>query len=387
MSVCFLVQKIGPYHHARLAAAACRGSITAVEFRPDDSVYAWDKVQARAGYGRRIAKAGNVESVLAEVNPAVIVCTGYADAEIHQALRWGLHRGVPLVVCSDSTFDDELRTGWREALKRRLLAVFQAGLAAGLRSSHYLQHLGLPEQRIFKHWDVVDNAYFAGHADAVRREMAQWRAKLGLPENFFLCVARFVSKKNHGGLLNDYAGYVARAGERAWSLVLSGSGPLEESLKRQVEEARLSRLVHFAGFQQYETLPVYHGLAGALVLPSLSDQWGLVVNEAMAAGLPVLVSERCGCAPDLVEHGANGFVFDPAQPGELAQRMGELAAMPAEQRAAMGRRSRENIARFSPESFAEGFWAAVECARKRGPARAGFATRALLAVLSRRRVA
>ena len=80
------------------------------------------------------------------------------------------------------------------------------------------------------------------------------------------------------------------------------------------------------GFKQYPELPLYYGLAGAFVLPSLTEPWGLVVNEAMAAGLPVVVSDRCGCASDLVRPGENGFAFDPCDIEQLAALLGQFRA-------------------------------------------------------------
>ena len=94
--------------------------------------------------------------------------------------------------------------------------------------------------------------------------------------------------------------------------------------------------VILAGFKQYDELPAYYGLASAFVHASTTEQWGLVVNEAMASGLPVLVSDRCGCAPDLVEDGVNGFTFDPYDVEALAGLMQRVAAMTDERRQAMG---------------------------------------------------
>src|SRR5439155_11820127 len=112
------------------------------------------------------------------------------------------------------------------------------------------------------------------------------------------------------------------------------------------------------GFQQYDELPAYYGLASAFIHASTVEQWGLVVNEAMAAGLPVLVSERCGCAADLVEAGVNGFTFDPWQPEALARLMLKLAASETE-RLRMGGASRGIIANGSAERFGEGLEGAI----------------------------
>ena len=100
--------------------------------------------------------------------------------------------------------------------------------------------------------------------------------------------------------------------------------------RAEVEEA-ISRLsvegsVHLVGAQSYGDVPAYYALAGAFVHASTTEQWGLVVNEAMASGLPVLVSNRCGCAPDLVQEGVNGFTFDPCNVEELAQLMLKISA-------------------------------------------------------------
>jgi len=118
------------------------------------------------------------------------------------------------------------------------------------------------------------------------------------------------------------------------------------------------------GFKQYDELPAWYGLAGAFVHASTTEQWGLVVNEAMASGLPVLVSERCGCAPDLVKDGVNGFIFDPYDVERLARLMYRLAHGDVD-RDAMGRASQEIIADWGLERFADGLAKAVDVAVSR----------------------
>ena len=144
--------------------------------------------------------------------------------------------------------------------------------------------------------------YFAEQAANVRAIWPKRSAhSLGLPERYFLASARFVPKKNLLRLLEAYAGYRRRAGADAWHLVLLGDGELRGDIERRSALPDLAGAVILPGFRQYDELPAYYGLARAFVHASTTEQWGLVVNEAMAAGLPVLVSDRCGCAPDLVE--------------------------------------------------------------------------------------
>jgi glycosyltransferase involved in cell wall biosynthesis len=366
-TIAFLVQRIGPYHHARLCAwAASRpGAINVIEFRPADAVYAWTSVKEKGDYLRRSTHSREeLCQALDELQPQVVVCVGYADPEINQAVAWALQREVPLVTCSDSTYDDEPRSWAKEAFKRRIVSVFDAALVAGRRAHDYLESLGLRSERRFQPWDVVDNVYFERGAELSRKDESALRQKLKLPPRYFLCVTRFIPKKNLPRLVEAYARYAMQAGPDAWSLVLAGAGPLETELRAGVGAAGLNRQVHFPGLLPYADLPMYYGLAGAFVLPSVSDQWGLVVNEAMAAGLPVLVSSRCGCAPDLVHEGENGFAFDPENIETLAGQLTRMAGLDQARRAAMGQRSREMIKSFSPEAFAQGLEAAIACALK-----------------------
>jgi len=116
------------------------------------------------------------------------------------------------------------------------------------------------------------------------------------------------------------------------------------------------------GFKQYEELPAYYALANAFVHPSKSEQWGLVVNEALASGLPVLVSERCGCSPDLVQDGVNGFTFNPDDETQLTSRLLAMATLPTEERERMGAAGREIVKQFGPEKFGEGLESAARFA-------------------------
>jgi glycosyltransferase involved in cell wall biosynthesis len=151
-----------------------------------------------------------------------------------------------------------------------------------------------------------------------------------------------------------------------WDLVLLGDGELRSSLKSQVSSLRLSEQVQMPGFKQYPDLPAYYGLAGAFIHASTTEQWGLVVNEAMASGLPVLVSNRCGCASDLVQHGVNGFTFDPYNVEEMAQLMFQVSTSQPSKLSAYGSACRRIIADWGPERFASGLKAAVDKALEVG---------------------
>jgi 1,2-diacylglycerol 3-alpha-glucosyltransferase len=385
--VAFLVQRIGPYHHARLQALALSGdlSIQVIEFRPQDTVYSWDPVPDAGLYRRLQAQSpAELDGALTKARPQVVVCVGYADREIHHAAWWALRHGVPLVTCSDSTYDDEPRIWAKEAFKRLVLSVFDAALVSGSRAQRYLETLGMNGEGRFQPWDVVDNGHFERGANAARSAPDAVRSRLNLPDRYFLCTARFVPKKNLGELLEAFRRYTERAGKDACSLVLSGSGPLEAELRAQVAASGLGARVCFPGFLQYPDLPACYGLADALILPSASDQWGLVVNEAMAAGLPVVISARCGCAPELAHQGVNAFTFEPGETDVLADILVRLSAMGSEERLAMGKRSLAIVAAYTPKSFAEGLTGAIECAQAHHPRKRGIIGRVVLRLLALR---
>ena len=141
-----------------------------------------------------------------------------------------------------------------------------------------------------------------------------------------------------------------RSGRQAWGLVLVGGGPQDDLLRRR---AQATDGIVFAGFQQADRLADYYASASCLVLPSLSETWGLVVNEAMAAGLPVLVSHRCGCVPELVRQGWNGYVCDPLDVAGMARAMAVLSS-PAVDLEAMGAASKRLVSLYTPETWAHG---------------------------------
>jgi glycosyltransferase involved in cell wall biosynthesis len=274
---------------------------------------------------------------------------GYYNTVGLTATVWGRVHGVRTILMSESTADDHPRSWWRERLKILLVrALFDAAIVGGRRAAQYLVSLGFPADKIAFGYDVVDNDFFSRGTEALRRDSAPDAE--GLPRRYFLYAGRLAPEKNLSALIQQFSTYRARGGE--WDLVLVGQGPLGTNLRDEAQRDGCAAHIHFAGFKQgAELLPPY-AFASCFVLPSTREPWGLVVNEAMASGLPVIVSTRCGCSDDLVEHGGNGFIFDPAREDELVDCMMRMSAMSDEERARMGQRSREIIANFSLERWA-----------------------------------
>ena len=395
---------IGPYHHARLNAAADRLSVTGIEWSAK-GYDAWGAAEAPARYhkislfpdatrhypaGAQLRQA--LCSMLEQATADVVAVNGWNNFGSLAAAKCCVERRIPMVVMSESARQDEARSWWKEMIKRRIVNLYSAALVGGQRHVEYLVELGMPRDRIFTGYDVVDGDYFRQKAEEIRSQTSEVRKKYHLPENYFLASARFIEKKNLPRLIRSYAEYrqqseirgqtSAVGGEDApWDLVLLGDGPLREALNTQLSTLNLHDCVHLPGFKQYDELPVYYALANAFVHPSTTEQWGLVVNEAIASGLPVIVSKRCGCAPELVQ--GNGFTFDPMNEHELSSLLFKMATLSDDERKRLGDASYEIAAKFSPERFGEGLERAARVAMELTPKRFGVIDRALLFAASK----
>jgi len=283
-------------------------------------------------------------------DPAVVV-TGYGDRILRAGMLWAIRRKKIVVLASASTLLDRPRFWALEKVKSLLVGRCDAAFVPGERTAHYLCMLKMPAHRIWRRMDVVDNEWFSRRAEHVRVREVESRNRYGLLPRYFLYVGRFSPEKNLLLLLEAYARYRDIHAEGAWGLVLVGNGPERQALETFVQAKHLPDIV-LVGFRQIEELAELYALAGCLILPSLSEPWGLVVNEAMASGLPVLVSERCGCVPELVHQGLNGYVFDPLAVDELARLMAQMASKRVDLEA-MGKESRQIISLYSPEVWAQ----------------------------------
>ncbi len=374
MKLLILFPNFGPYHLARLRGAASQrefSSCVGLEIAAQEALYPWQTDRENLGLQLETLLDGTLEEIpakeikskleayLSKAQPDVVAICGYERAEMRAALRWANRNDKIAVLMSESKRDDAPRKALKEAIKKRIVSRFDAGLVGGAAHKRYLVQLGIPAGRIFEGYDVVDNAGFATRAQ-------KWRGEPRLIERpYFLTVNRFIERKNLARVVEAWATYRSHAARQfaaqtPWDLVLCGAGEQEANLRAQVEKLGLDG-VHFTGFVQEDEVARWMAHAGAFVHASLQEQWGLVVNEAMACGLPILLSQTCGCAPELLEDGRNGWSFDPTNASELSARMNHLAhEISDDERAQLGAASREIIARWPASKFGEGL---VRCAR------------------------
>jgi glycosyltransferase involved in cell wall biosynthesis len=375
LAVAVVFHHIGPYHHARLNAAADRLLVTGIEWSAK-GYDAWGAAATPARYSKvsLFSEATDAcpdkaelrcafSSALEQTNPDVVAINGWNNFGSLIVANYCVRREIPMLVMSESSRQDEHRSWWKEAIKRRIVGLYSAALVGGQRHVEYLVELGLPRERIFTGYDVVDNDYFGRRTAEIRNSKLEIRKKYGLPENYFLASARFIEKKNLPRLIRAYAEYRRKsqyAGTAMWDLVLLGDGPLRETLNSQLSTLQLNEYVHLPGFEPYDELPAYYALANAFVHASTNEQWGLVVNEAIASGLPVIVSERCGCVPELIQD--NGFTFDPTNERDLAARLLKMASLSDSERRSLTDAGYRIAANFAPERFGIGLEQGAELA-------------------------
>lgn len=297
-----------------------------------------------------------MRGALERTAPQIILGGGYNYPATWQALRWARKKGIPFLLWSESNaVDARGKRWWVERAKTKFIHACQGYVVPGSSAAAYLGEFGAPRERIFLAPNAVDVDRFSRLAGEARTQ-SDPRSRLGLPVRYVLYVGRLVRAKGIFDLLAAYAKLPQETRQKV-GLVFAGDGEERERLL-QASKAIDSGKVIFPGFLQRDDLPALYALAEALVLPTHSDTWGLVVNEALACGLPVIVTDVAGCAADLVRDGENGFVIPPRDSQALCEalqrHLGDSAGLNE-----MRRRARNVGMRFAPQAWADGVVQAV----------------------------
>jgi 1,2-diacylglycerol 3-alpha-glucosyltransferase len=378
-ALCFT--NFGPYHLARLRALATRlnkagARLTGYEVAGREQKYPWHHRRCDEPFEwitffperelETIPPAScraAIREALDRDRPDAVGSVGYVRPESMATARWARRRGLPAILLSESQAIDRQHLWWKEVIKRRRLRSFDAALVGGPTHRDYLVKLGMPPAQIALGYNAVDNDHFTGNALMWRQHPT---GRSGVPPApYFLTVCRFVPEKNLIRLVHAFACYRAQSDlQNAWHLVICGDGPLAPQLEQAIAQSGCAPAIHLPGFLQIDALPRWYAHAGAFVLPSLSEPWGLVVNEAAASSLPLLVSSHAGCAATLVPQpdGTTGSRFDPFDVDALAQKLAWMASLTDQDRHTMGERAAKTVSRWGPDRFAQGALEALDLA-------------------------
>jgi len=233
-----------------------------------------------------------------------IVILGWSRMLFWQALWWGRQNGIPLILRAESNLKQArnwLVTSVKKVLFPLLFKQFKAFLAICTFNAELYKHFRVPDEAIFTAPYCVDNYYFKEQSASQMINARQLRAELGISCGYtvFLFIAKFIDRKRPLDLIVAAGSIRKAAGSH---IILVGEGPLMAECCQAINEHGLNN-VHLVGFKNQSELPTYYAAADVFVLPSEYETWGLVINEAMACGLPCIVSDACGAAVDMVIEG------------------------------------------------------------------------------------
>lgn len=374
VAICF--SQFGPYHHARVRALrnyAPGLKVFPVQIAAISRTYAWKMDDP--GSGLLTLCSGAEEDVsFTNVFWAAVrfwrseriqaaFLPSYSPASSLALLISARLCGVRCIMMNESHAGTERARGWKKAIKKFLVSLFHGAMVGGSPHRRYFEGLGMSGGSMVTGYDAIDNSYFSNAAREARLRQDEIRSNLGLPKHYLLSLGRMVEKKNLGKLVEAFGVFRRIRRDSDLKLIFVGSGTGQPELESLCEEMGFRHTldpvnddgladVLFFGFRQIDENPAFYALADAFILPSLHEEWGLVVNEAMACGLPILISMTVGSAEDLVLPGMNGYHFDPNSVQEIAQCIRSIADNPDDRRR-MGEASFQRIQDWGCENFAK----------------------------------
>lgn len=364
MKIIICYTHVSPRQVRRLQCLSARlHNLIVLEIAGSERIYPWWQEKYDVGAVRQvqlftqpleelsqqqIIKAA--KAFLEREKPDIAIVGGYGISSMRYIARWVKSHGGRTILPAVSWAGDHRRWAVREWAKGLVVRrLFDAICACGERTQAYFIGLGFLEKQIWKQFNVIDNKHFISGAERARACLPNLRGELGLPEQYFLYIGALEPWKNISFLIDCYVRYRNNGGH--WGLVIVGVGSQLAMLQARAKQERIPDIV-FTGMKKHNETPAYYGLASCFVIPSLSEPWGLVVNEAETAGLPILASNKCGCVPELVHRGINGYFFEPTDSDELIRLMILMSGGSLDLEA-MGQSSRQIIQYYTPERWAD----------------------------------
>jgi glycosyltransferase involved in cell wall biosynthesis len=257
-----------------------------------------------------------------------VLVMGWHLKSMWQAMFAAHRRHIVLLVRGDSQLGSP--RSWAKRLAKRIvypptLRLFDAALYVGQRSKEYYEYYGYPAHRLFFSPHCVDEKWFAKRATTEAGRALRTKIGINISQPVALFVGRLVDFKRPFDLIE--ATQLLAQRDRAVELLIVGTGPLESEVRNRAQESGIS--VHFLGFQNQSAMPAIYAAANVLVLPSTAvETWGLVANEALACGRPIVVSDATGCAPDLAGDGSCGRIYPMGNIAKLAEGLEDALLNP-----------------------------------------------------------
>lgn len=281
-------------------------------------------------------------------NPVdLVIMPGYDRAEYWTMLLICILLRRKRAVFCDSTTADRPKTAWRELAKRWFFGWCNGFFCYGIRSKEYLMSYGVSESKIALRCQAAALPRGYSAAKVLSRYESNWESRADEPH--FIYVGRLSAEKGLDDLLQAFHKLYATYPKARLDLV--GWGSLAEQLQRRAAQLGMAEAISFLGVKSLDDISELFLKGTALVLPSHSEPWGLVVNESLSYGCPVVVSSACGCVPDLVLDGMTGYSFEVGNVDALHEALVSVMQFSAN-REAVARKCLAVIANFTPERSA-----------------------------------
>lgn len=285
--------------------------------------------------------------------PDVIICGGWHHYTYWLALAYARITKTRFLIWSESTLKDERASSQiKDKLKRWIVNQANGYIVPGKAQKDYLTNFGASEEKIWIARNAVDNI-FTLSAESKCEQQQIWKQKLNLKGCVILFVGRLIDEKGIPELLQAFT----LLSQDNVTLAIVGSGACEQTYQNYCQQKKLENII-FTGFKSEDELVKYYAAADIFVFPTRSDPWGLVINEAMAAGLPIVCSTAAGAAGDLIKEQVNGLIVPVGDAISLSKALQRLI-INENLRKQMGLESRLIINDYTPETMAQGFKEAI----------------------------
>jgi len=296
-----------------------------------------------------ISIAKKTWEILDKIRPETSIICDYSNIFGWISLLWAKINKNNLIFWLASTLDDKKHFFPKEQIKHFFLKHFHLYLAPGEKTKQYLEYMKVESLKIVVTGYGVENDYYLQKYNKYKNQIPAKTVKNISTNKNFLFVGRLSSEKNIISMLQSFS--VVSHLDKNWGVIIIGNGQKKKEIESFASENHLKDRIHVIGFVQQNEISKYYALGDVFILPSTSEPWGLVVNEAMLCSMPIIVSNRCGCVPELVKEGVNGFSFDPYDTQKLQQLMRGFIKNKYDIKL-MGKESLHIVKQHSPEKIA-----------------------------------
>lgn len=338
--------------------------LTVVEIAGKGSPYAFAKQHENCGLhwsilfpfakmealkGSDIEKA--INSKLNELSPDIVIAGAIAFPSGAIAIAWAKNNNKKVIIFDDAKVEDVKRNCFINFIKQNIYNGVDAMIYPSIEWEDTGLFWNFRKEQLFYGLDVVDNSFWQQNN----------KKQIKIDHKYFLSIGRQIPKKNFIFLLNCYKQYKNAFKEKSYKLVLVGEGDERKNIEAFIHENQLEKdIILFPYLQQKELISIYQNAAAFIIASKQDETWGLVINEAMACGLPIIASEKCGATHTLVQENINGYVFSPSDKSDLINKLCSFHLSTEDNKKRMKEASLKIISNWDLDRFSKACYEAIQ---------------------------